>query len=864
MRENFAMPGDIKTLSGVSNSRTHIPTVPPGYLNRKHLFPLMDNAASGTTLVIAPAGYGKSSFVAQWAQGKKVIWMTIADGDSLHEMSTMMIQATRNVIPDFGLWFEKEQPMRPTEVVRRWGNELLETGENYVFVIDILRTENAPEVEIAVRLIEQFPSNIHFVAIRRSPIESIYPVCASRGPLKVLSAQDLRFSDDEVISLVQTRDQNLKKESLDLLLSANGWPAATSLMLENIINKKNEVDLSKLMGSEIEPLRSLALFVVNELKADIVKTAETLSVLEVFDLDVAHFLLGDDFSVDLISSIAIQGEIFSYADGDNQSYVFSQLMREVFLERLRKNPIGLVSIHTKLIEYYESRGSITLAIEHAFQSGNAEKIAELFPTAARMKQAQGLGGDLIRWSAYASMSPDDGYLKGLTVKIVGLLANLDFSAAKVEIERLEIGAKKSVAKEFYLQYVSGARAYINLSVGNFLEVEANVARAMPLDVPCYLGVDDQMNLLRALAMRYYIFDETAEVEIIATKARDLASQTTLDTSHAFLLSIEAMALHQRGEYRRAHEVSSMALAECKRNKFVGIHGPLDAMYIKARCLLEFSKHEEAITLLEELRHLAYTWKQWHWYFAADNHVIQELCINNRHVEALDRIRSSRELVNAFDFSNNLSEIIDLNEMFIRRSLKDFDRLEKLIKRAPNVRHAQLMKMQLDENRQSKSLAIDVKNLPERTPREQIWKHICEADHNIDSERVALPAMQKALKVAANVGAIETFLRQSNELGNLIMKIANDNPTVYNEELASAMAKRIRDRESQMNEGRPALTKRELEILRQLSTGRTLTVIATELHISQNTMKTHLKNLYQKMEVDGRISAVEKAASLFLL
>jgi ATP/maltotriose-dependent transcriptional regulator MalT len=97
-----------------------------------------------------------------------------------------------------------------------------------------------------------------------------------------------------------------------------------------------------------------------------------------------------------------------------------------------------------------------------------------------------------------------------------------------------------------------------------------------------------------------------------------------------------------------------------------------------------------------------------------------------------------------------------------------------------------------------------------------------------------------------------------------MKIANDNPTVYNEELASAMAKRIRDRESQMNEGRPALTKRELEILRQLSTGRTLTVIATELHISQNTMKTHLKNLYRKMDVDGRKSAVEKAASLFLL
>jgi hypothetical protein len=60
-----------------------------------------------------------------------------------------------------------------------------------------------------------------------------------------------------------------------------------------------------------------------------------------------------------------------------------------------------------------------------------------------------------------------------------------------------------------------------------------------------------------------------------------------------------------------------------------------------------------------------------------------------------------------------------------------------------------------------------------------------------------------------------------------------------------------------------LTKRELEIVRRLATGRTLTVIASELHISQNTMKTHLKNLYRKLGAEGRHDAVEKAKSSFL-
>ena len=61
-----------------------------------------------------------------------------------------------------------------------------------------------------------------------------------------------------------------------------------------------------------------------------------------------------------------------------------------------------------------------------------------------------------------------------------------------------------------------------------------------------------------------------------------------------------------------------------------------------------------------------------------------------------------------------------------------------------------------------------------------------------------------------------------------------------------------------------LTKRELEILRNLASGRTLTVLAAELHISQNTMKTHLKNLYKKMAVSDRHEAVERAKNLSLI
>jgi DNA-binding CsgD family transcriptional regulator len=63
---------------------------------------------------------------------------------------------------------------------------------------------------------------------------------------------------------------------------------------------------------------------------------------------------------------------------------------------------------------------------------------------------------------------------------------------------------------------------------------------------------------------------------------------------------------------------------------------------------------------------------------------------------------------------------------------------------------------------------------------------------------------------------------------------------------------------------PVLTKREIEIVKHLESGKPITAIGASLHISHNTMKTHLKNVYRKLGADGRDEAVEKAKSLGLI
>ena len=107
-----------------------------------------------------------------------------------------------------------------------------------------------------------------------------------------------------------------------------------------------------------------------------------------------------------------------------------------------------------------------------------------------------------------------------------------------------------------------------------------------------------------------------------------------------------------------------------------------------------------------------------------------------------------------------------------------------------------------------------------------------------------------------------MLRQKPAVLNLIIKASGARPTVYLEELARAAADRLKQQDQNNSGLSEALTKREIEIVRHLDSGRPITSIGAALHISHNTMKTHLKNIYKKLEVSGRVEAVEKGKKLF--
>jgi DNA-binding NarL/FixJ family response regulator len=151
-----------------------------------------------------------------------------------------------------------------------------------------------------------------------------------------------------------------------------------------------------------------------------------------------------------------------------------------------------------------------------------------------------------------------------------------------------------------------------------------------------------------------------------------------------------------------------------------------------------------------------------------------------------------------------------------------------------------------------------------TAREKIWKSLVGCEANISQETLAMDALKIGLDVGARVGAKESFLRQDPTILELIIRSASKRPTVYLEELARAAAQRMNAKNNQNAALTQPLTKREIDVLRSLATGKPITAIGKTLHISHNTMKTHLRNIYRKLSASGREEAVSKAQTLFII
>ena len=115
--------------------------------------------------------------------------------------------------------------------------------------------------------------------------------------------------------------------------------------------------------------------------------------------------------------------------------------------------------------------------------------------------------------------------------------------------------------------------------------------------------------------------------------------------------------------------------------------------------------------------------------------------------------------------------------------------------------------------------------------------------------------QQDVAAALHAGA-DGYLLKDSEPEDLLpaIKQAAEGQQVFSPQLAKIMANALRENTGGSSLLKAELTPRELDILKLVAKGKTNKHIAIELHITESTVKVHVKNLLKKLRLRSRVEA----------
>lgn len=842
--------------SNITLSRIRPPELPANFLSRHHLFELIDDRAPGYTMVVAPAGYGKTALFAEWAKlsKKKVAWYTMSETDSTAGIALHLLSAIRQAIPNFA-------PDLEAKTVTSIFQAVANVKEDIVLVLDNVVDSFTYQLNATQAYMNAIPDNIHIFALRR-----VMPTVSLKrfsiiGRLSVITAGDLVFSKDEIESLLQVSGAEInEKKLMQILKQTHGWPAAVGIIASGEDSKLElEVDDSLMDNLILAKFEKLAKETQDILIA--------MSSFEVFDLDLVALIVQKNANEAHLNRLANEGVFLMSAAGQKSSYIFNNSAREVIDGLARADSKNYQNNQIAISKLFQARGELNLAISHAIKSGDLEYLRKMFKPALRKLISRGEGSAILFWSNYLPQDNTRNRSFVELAKVMGHLTNFEFERTIQLVEEIRFSYKGSPLAPFINQISATALAHVAFCRGRLSEFDTQIEIILRgPEVEPAMEQSDRLGILRILAARSFIFEDSSILNSIEAEVSEIIKISSLPDDLFIWQTIRAMKLFLGGEYLQALDAAFLSEEIGQRNEYAGFFGYTEAIYIKARCYLEFGDAEKASEELAKLAKLAREWQQWPWLFMAESYQARVLMISGKVEEAFSATRNHRELAAEFKGEEGLTLIIDLNELFLRFWVKDYERSSQILNRLPRdlifTRQYRQALSSVSKNEVTKRTVPEI--LESDSAREKIWKSLVGCEANIMQETLAMDSLQIGLEIGARVGARETFLRQDPTILELIIRSASKRPTVYLEELARAAAERMNWRNNRNTALTQPLTKREIDVLRSLATGKPITTIGKTLHISHNTMKTHLRNIYRKLSASGREEAVAKAQTLFLI
>ncbi len=856
-------------LPGVNASRITPPIVPPHLIRRESLLNQLETAVPHATYIIAPSGYGKTTLASQWAamHPTNTVWHSAALSDDPKTTLFHFIESFRRCWPDFAPWAESfiNRDLDIAEAVRLVANEVATLGPVVNFIVDgaeYYTPEHAPMMEIWQA---NAPLNLRTVTTRTS-IPAITPArAAALNVLKVINASDLKLNQAEIENLAEYYGVDLRdtknQRSIDL---AQGWPSGVNIILKGaqsgqVINL--DPGLNHLNSLDSRTLVRAALASLKETERNFLYE---MALFPTIKAEYVAAKMGDASARNTLRRMSTDGTFISEFGSDSNSFHINPIIRDLIVEEIARDNKNYKALAKATAEILLEDKEPIDAIDLLMEAGEVEQVKKIVAENTRRMIYANEGDLLRRWHKVVA--------EVLGLESVG--EQLVEAYAAMVSESLEIFKTKYTAlfraatdtEDFNV--IEGdlgvMDSRIKFSEGNLMQcIEGAYALAEKSYTQETLSTSKVITGLRFAASAALLLEDLESLQKIADIAENLNFPRT-DKPLVALSAIQACVALGEGRMKDCRDLALYTLNLSKEYGYTGLLAPYDVTYCLAESSREFGRDQEALEYCNSLLDSAKAHDLYPWVAAFSAKAALLTSQTGRISDGLKAIRESREYLSNPLLDLQIHRIVDEHELFIRVIARDSERIEELLYRMPRTTTISAFIAGVAVRKNASQALPLIQALPERTVREQINKEILLADFHVAQPSVAKKNIHNALHLALPHGHRRIFLAQSDELKNIILDFANDHPSVYVESLAAAIRENIQEKNLKGGGLEHSLTKRELDILRRLPTGLPITQIAATLHISNNTIKTHLKNVYKKLGVDSRDSAVTKGKELLLL
>ncbi|HET7555200.1 MAG TPA: LuxR C-terminal-related transcriptional regulator [Gaiellaceae bacterium] len=388
-------------------SRIQVPPLRAGTVSRTGLVNrLRASTGAAAATVVAPAGYGKTTLLAQWAarDNRRFAWVTVDDRDNDPVVLLRHIAAA----------LAREEPLeqsvvdalrspRPTiwaAAVPRLAAELAARSPIVLVLDDANLLHARAALEVVEALVDdELEGSIVVLSGRVLPRLPLAPLRA-RGLLLELGAEDLALTPREARMLLSAAGVRLDESRAEELVErCEGWAAALYLAAISLRDGRHAgFETIRLGGDD----RYLADYFRGEylshLRPGPLRFLRRTAVLERLSGALCDAILDDEGSARELEKIERANLFLVPLDNRREWYRYHHLFRDLLQhELLATEPELAPELHTRAADWFDANGDRESALEHAFSANDTARAAALFGEVVLEVYHSGRVATIERW-----------------------------------------------------------------------------------------------------------------------------------------------------------------------------------------------------------------------------------------------------------------------------------------------------------------------------------------------------------------------------------------------------------------------------------------------------------------------------------